>query len=250
MYVIEICKFGDLDTSMLNLRETQTNEHVKFAELLSAVERAWAKQGVHVKPSNIDAVYSLPLEVVTKAISFLQDIVGAYESGAFGESGLELEKMFLKRALERFGYYVDDSFWNVLEDGDVIEVYNSSMTQLYRSRSFFEITGYSLLDLTANEWYHLFERPAKIQQMMMEQVENILKKASNTPTLLDIPVHLMKERCDLGFVEPPISRAVEVKFKYLASIKKHPLKPADGFIVTCRARLLGLGEETKNIDFI
>lgn len=237
---------------MLNETSISLNQHNELIRLLTNTEELLRNQGIQVKPSNNALISSLPLDVVERASGVLKGIYDSYVSSSSSDEvkPAELEKLFLKRALDRFGFYIEDSFWDIVEDGDLIEVYSSNMTQLYRSRSFFEITGYSLLDLTANEWYNLFERPASIQKMMMDVVTGVLAQPSNRPSRIDIPTHLMKERCDVGFVEPPISRAVEVQFKYIMPLKRHPLKPADGFIVTCKARLIALGEDTRNIDFI
>lgn len=235
---------------MFSLRENQTNAHKKFANLLAEVETAWTSHGIRINPSDMSDIDKLPESVVLKATSFLTDIHNSYEAVCTAEdNGLELEKMFLKRALDRFGFYVDDRFWDSLESGDLIEVYNSSMTQVYRSRNFFEVTGYSLLDLTANEWYNLFERPSHIQKLMEKKLQYVMENSLPLDRY-DIPVHLMVERCDLGAVEPAVPRAVEVTFRNIATLRKHPLKPAEGFVVTCKAKLVCTGEDVSDIGFI
>ncbi|MEN0058358.1 MAG: hypothetical protein AAGB31_05950, partial [Bdellovibrio sp.] len=123
------------------------------------------------------------------------------------------------------------------------------MVQLYRSTNFFDISGYSLLDLSVNEWYVLYERPRRIMDVMQEKAMHFFKNSLPTQRF-EVARHVMREKCEIGTSEPFIPRAVMVDFQNMACLKRNPLGKAVGLIVTCRAEIIAAGDESLKIQFV
>lgn len=159
------------------------------------------------------------------------------------------EKALLKKAIDHYGFLVGDDFWKTFEKDLIIEIYGENMIQLYRSLSFYELTGYSVLDLSVFEWYVLWERPRRIMDMMAEKSAQILEASSGLATF-EIPRHVNREIMNTGYTEPFIPRAFLIEFKHITSLKTHYLGKAEGILCTCRGEIIAEGEEAASIQFI
>jgi|GEM_PF-1600670 len=229
--------------------------NLNLLHALSEFALTLARYGIHVQvcsKRSLKRLPELPAEFKDNVRrSFILWNEWIQPEGSAVESGVSvnLEKQFLKKALKHFGFTVDDEFWNVLEKDDLVEIYGEDMVQLYRSMNFFEISGYSLLDLSVNEWFVLYERSRLVLEQINQKIAEVLKYSLPTQRF-EIPRHILRERCEVGTAEPFVPRAVLVDFRHIASLKRHPLGKAQGFIVTCKAQIIAAGEESMKIGFV
>lgn len=231
-------------------------ENISLLKSLSDFSQTLSLYGLHVRISSTSS-----LQRLNQLSSETKKNIGAYyrlwnewiqPEGVLtpvAKIDIELEKQFLRKALKHYGFIVDEEFWNVLSKDDLVEIYGEDMVQLYRSTNFFEISGYSLLDLSINEWFVLYERPRRIMEIMGEKSQKVFHESGPTQQFL-IPKHLLRERCEVGTAEPFVPRAVLVDFQYISSLKRNPLGKAKGLIVTCKAELIASGDESMNIEFV
>jgi hypothetical protein len=136
-----------------------------------------------------------------------------------------------------------------LEDGHVIEIYGEEMIQLYRSLSFFNYCGYSLLDISINEWFVLWERPKQVIQAMNDHVREAFSQNIDAKKL-QIPRHVLRETMNTGDTVPFVPRACLVEFQYIGSLRKSPLGNPCAFICSASGEVIATGSEAMSIAFV
>lgn len=152
---------------------------------------------------------------------------------------------FLRRALDKLGFYVDNDFWKTLENDHVVEIYGEHMIQLYRSLNFFDTCGYSIPDLAAHEWYQLWERPAKIMEELIKGSNEVVSKGLTT-FKPNIPKHLIKEILNTTATEPFIPRAMLVDFVSVACLRDKKTHQPMGLVLTSKVSMVALGQNATD----
>lgn len=166
----------------------------------------------------------------------------------------DIEKRCLEKALNYYNLKASEEFWKTLEKDQIIEFYGEDMLQLYRSLSFFKVTGYSLLDISIFEWYVLWQRSSRVIEETMNDAKQALQNYIPVKKFV-IPKQLICEVYDVGgHTEAFVPRTVLAEFMNLGSlIKKNnfdPFSVTGGVICTSVAQVLSRGDEIKNIRFI
>lgn len=168
-----------------------------------------------------------------------------------GDSAERTEKAFLKRALQHYGFHVGEEFWTTFNEDQFVQIYGEDMIQLYRSLNFFNVCGYSLLDISVFEWYVLWDRPRRILDEMFRCSREVLDK--NIPVIkFDAPRHVLRETYDTGLSDMFVPRASLVDFCYIASVTKSPLAgaPPRGFVCTTTGHIIATGDEALRIQLV
>lgn len=165
----------------------------------------------------------------------------------------DIEKRCLQKALDHYSLEASEEFWKTLEKDQIIEFYGEDMLQLYRSLSFFKVTGYSLLDISVFEWYVLWQRSVKAIEETMNDAQAVIK--NYTPVKkFELPKQLIHEVYDVGGQEEAfVPRTVLAEFMHLGSLsKKNAFDPyaSRGVICSSRAKVLSQGEDTTNVRFL
>lgn len=84
-------------------------------------------------------------------------------------------------------------FLNLINDGDVIEIYALNHQQLFRSVEFFDFCDYDLETMTFVPWMYLFERSDSIQAKIFEVLNNVTQNKIGILSAPQIPRHLLRE---------------------------------------------------------
>jgi hypothetical protein len=156
----------------------------------------------------------------------------------------------IEKAMRYYGLELKDDFQGILQKDDVIEIYSAEQIQIFRTFNFYEYSAYSYLDLLVNEWFHLWERPRHILDGLMAVVQTVMSGEKKGLISMDhIPRHVYKEIYNSEDAKNFEVRSVLCKFGHIS-----PLYRADntigGFIVNCRVKVMGFGEETNNLAFL
>jgi hypothetical protein len=165
------------------------------------------------------------------------------------ESPHDIEMNLLRHALNKHGFQADDAFWKTIDKSQIIEIYDENMIQLYRSISFFAITGYSLLDISLFEWYLLWERPRKILEDISAELNEVLQVFTPVKRF-KTRKHLVREIFDTPMTEPFIPSASLLEPLYLGSLKSNSIREKKGFICSSTGEKIAIGEEAESIQFI
>lgn len=168
------------------------------------------------------------------------------------ETGTEYHEEWplIEKAMSLYGLHLKDDFKKILHRNDVIEIYNAEHLQIFRTFNFYEYSAYSYLDLLVNEWFHLWERPKSLLERMYAIGQSVTSgNVTGIMSMADVPEHVYKEIYNSEDVANFEVRSVLCKFGSIC-----PLYKADGqiggFIINCRVKVLGMGEETENLSFL
>ena len=106
------------------------------------------------------------------------------------------DKHFLRKCAERLGLIFDKNAYDEINSGDVIEIYNTDLIQVFRNFEFFDVCSYTLLDLLSNEFYELYERGQLINQGLFNAITTLNSRPFNMApvNLLDLPQHVLQEK--------------------------------------------------------
>ncbi len=161
------------------------------------------------------------------------------------------EIALLKRALDQHGFEADEEFFKKIEKDQIIEFYNEDMIQIYRSFNFYKITGYSLLDISLNEWYLLWDRPRQVMESIGAELNETLK--THIPVKpFETKTHLVREIFNTSQSQNFEPRAALLTPVRLGSLrpKKFGANLKKGFICTSTGEMIAVGKEAENIQFI
>lgn len=165
------------------------------------------------------------------------------------EIDFNLERIFIQRALKHYNLYVDEEFMLRLEKDMIVEIYGADMVQIYRSISFFDVCGYSLLDLSLFEWYTLWERPTLIKEKIAACIQHVTTEQVPIRKF-DVPRHILRETYDTGLTSPFIPRTSVAEFVDISSVMTGPRGKPIGFACTARGYVLNEGDDALAIDFV
>jgi hypothetical protein len=163
----------------------------------------------------------------------------------------DMEFDLLRRALDHHGFHADEEFWKTLEKDQIVEFYGEDMVQLFRSFNFFEITGYSLLDISVFEWYKLWDRPSRVLEAVAAELKESLEVYIPVKRFLT-PKHIIREIHNTGDSEPFLPRAALAEFLHLGSLASSTFtkNPKKGFICSSIGEVVAIGNEAQNIQFV
>lgn len=100
---------------------------------------------------------------------------------------------FLWNMLKEMGYVPHSEMFGVLEDQDIVEIYDNSLIQVFRNLRFFEICSYSLVELLTYEFPELYYREDSITQRLLKQVFSLLNEEQFKVLKADAPLHRVQE---------------------------------------------------------
>ncbi|WP_413943200.1 hypothetical protein [Bdellovibrio sp. HCB-162] len=101
-------------------------------------------------------------------------------------------RLMTEMALKEFGYSVKQEDLELIESHHLVEIYNLSQLQIFRSFRFFELSSYTLEDLYCRKWYHLYERHEEDHIATAEKVTEFLKNPASMK--LDLKEHSIREK--------------------------------------------------------
>lgn len=101
-------------------------------------------------------------------------------------------RLMTEFALRQFGHTVAKEDLELIESHHLIEIYNLSHLQIFRSFRFFELSSYTLEDLYCRKWYHLYERNQDDHIATAEKVTEFMQNPVTTK--LNFQEHSIREK--------------------------------------------------------
>lgn len=168
-----------------------------FLNLVSEVETRFIQQGLAAKTtpqSTIDLFANLTEEQRALAIYDLRSTLAALielesSSPSAPHDGFQLSRFLFERRLRMR----DDRFPSLIDQGDIVEVYDSRAVQIYRNFAYFKYCPYSLTELLVNDWNTLFQRPTWVIDRLMKIMPALFEKNASTYEY-DLPEYLVSAR--------------------------------------------------------
>lgn len=169
----------------------------------------------------------MSLNGAEKALSdcktYLNILRSSAEAGKVNDSG-----QILWFALKELGFRPSGDLFDKIQQGDVVEIYDTTNTQVFRNLNFFKYCSYSFEEIVCVPWPDLFDRSQETHLKMVEVSERVY---SGQEVTMGPEEHIMIERNSF--------------FKYQMKYKlksAHPLKGEGkrvaGMLVVEQAELL------------
>ncbi|WP_409477603.1 hypothetical protein [Pseudobdellovibrio sp. HCB154] len=252
MLAAEIQKYDLQEESIL-----QDPVNVKLLEALTRFADLLTIYGYNVRICSKGSLLKLsetPNKKKYQMTAYFEQWSNWIDPGPSREPIEDIELKCLKKALHHYGLKASDDFLRTIAKDQIVEVYGDEMIQLYRSLSFFQITGYSLLDIIVHEFYHLWERSTKAIESTIADCNAVLD--GNLPLkAFTISRQIIRETNQGGVVQEPfVNRAILANFINIGSLVSvnddmiHGV--ARGVICTSTAEIIAMGDDAVNIQFI
>jgi len=103
------------------------------------------------------------------------------------------ESFYLKRFLFLNKLHTDYNLDEILDETDVIEIYDVNHIQMYRSFNFFQYCSYSFEEIFTNEWWRLFQRSIFVTKKLVEVGVNAINNQINEIQYVNCPDHWVDE---------------------------------------------------------
>lgn len=103
------------------------------------------------------------------------------------------DKQIFKFTLRNMKLRVDDGFWPMVSEEDVLELYNSDFLQIGHNISFMKFCSYHPSDLYLKEWWELFHRDEKMTVLLADLANKVFQGKVNKYLEAKVPSHSVKE---------------------------------------------------------
>ena len=202
----------------LNLEGSKVYE--SFSETVHAIDQLhdWKNEDIEIiskKSQDIQKKFlSLPPPIQLRLHS---DLLSYYQCCV---KCLSEEKSLLDAASHIWFFFnllklrPPSDLFSTLESGDLVEVYDNTGLQVFRSFKLLSFTSYSLEDILVYRWDELFERDESITQQLISQAQTVLSSGDFSTQWNCVPdIHLVKE------INSEEKRCFALRFKRIAPLK-------------------------------
>lgn len=220
-----------------------------FDQVRSLISYRGIKTPTLSRPSTLQKISGLTAEEQQRAVTSLKMMKFLYSSLQVApEPEVYSEKDLMDRALSFFGFRIKKEGRDLIGENDIIEIYDSSGVQLYRSLNFFKTSGYTLEDLLLNEWHKLWERPQTIVESIFSEIGEIL---TGEKEILSVrtPDHIVKEILPDQDGDTT-HRLLKIHLKYATALYTKDSNEIAGFLATSTCEPMGDENLSKKVHFI
>ena len=165
---------------------------------------------------------------------FLSSITSTLDAG----DQLSNNSRALWHAIGTLGFRPDSEVFSKLQDDDVIEVYDSQGTQIWRNFNYMKICSYSLEEIICHDWPTLYRRDPKITELLIQVMIETLSGQQYGPRFIDVDFHMVAE----SFSESQFQ--LHVRHDYICPLLG-PTKSCDGFVITSKVKILRKTDEAR-----
>lgn len=157
-----------------------------------------------------------------------------------------LEANRLRRAISAFGLRaIDESVFEKIDEGDIVEIYRDTGVQLYRNVVFVNLCSYNLLDLAVHSWDELFEKPAVVIDAIHDRIQKVLSGTFDTLSF-EIRPFVQKEK----FIYAKTLRTYLVTPKVISPLEDALCGRRTAFITTFKADIIAEGGASSMINIL
>ena len=213
-----------------------------------------AKVGAHIQPfsgSSILSFHQLSAEKQGGLVGTVQGLLSLLDVKSNDSANPEEhpEREHVEMALKFFGMELRDDIWKHISPNEIIEIYDSSDIQVFRTLNFFKASSYTLLDLLTYEWFHLWQRPSVILEKMMNLGQR-LHSSINGIEPAGIPRHILKEILEDKENGLSSRKSIQIDFNVVCPLYRKDKNERAGYIVTCLATVLDEGKDIDTVAFL
>jgi PAS domain-containing protein len=183
------------------------------------------------------------LEMITKYINHLRK---APTVATLGLPEEKAEGIRLAMAANEFGLaIIDADILSKIEDGDVVEIYDSQGRQIYRNLMFCKFSSYSLLDVAVNSWEELYERPLfSLEGIRDRVIEQFSTQVTTRP--YGIEDHILKEK----FIYSKVRKTFMMRMKFISPLADQITGQRIAVVSICRVKVVSQGASDQAIKIL
>jgi hypothetical protein len=216
------------------LKQDRDSGHVSpFRELSAQFCSTLGRYGIPFRPYESDALphfSALPSERQSLILTgFREFLTVCAESESSGESLLDTKRL-LWRTLARMKMAPQGDILDLIEDGDIVEVYLPDFHQVFRNLEFFRFISCTLEELVAWPLQKLGDYPPETMAYFGSQIHRLNSGELKHPFLSDLPAYRVTENGAEKYL-------LEIKVKYLSPILENGVGKA--IIATNRSKIVG-----------
>lgn len=197
-----------------------SNLFSRYREGLIAIEKLARREGYQIQAFThggeaSSAFHALPMEQKISITDSVENFVSV--CNAVTRDGLNLRDggpMLAWSALRALRLKPASDLFSHIHEGDVIEIYDASNVQIFRSFNFFSCLSYTLDQVTSHQWWDLYDRDENVTNLMRKTVTLAFEQANRHVFVEPFPKHLVVEKFSPRQKRAEINtRAVGLLFK-------------------------------------
>jgi hypothetical protein len=155
---------------------------------------------------------------------------------------LSNDHLFFRAFLQEYNLKVNFDPKVYFQDGDIIEVYDETMSQIFRNETFYKFCSYGLDEIILHPFHYLYRRDPKIDAILMKNVRDCFENI-DTIRPLDCEPHTMQEQFAGN------STVFKIQHKFIAPVYSQTTGKKLAFMVTQRADRIG-DSNIRGIGFV
>lgn len=169
-----------------------------FMRLCEDLALVTASHGIDIMATNssgVDKFTYSSIDQQIEALDSLKNYLG--QLNEFSAQKIDLRKDSRKHAwsfLSSMGFAPSQDLFDQIAPTDIIEIYDASSIQIFRSFELFDHISYSFSELFSFTWMDLFERDSFVEQRMREASEIVLSGKVKGVYHTGIPDHVVSEK--------------------------------------------------------
>jgi hypothetical protein len=155
---------------------------------------------------------------------------------------LSNDHLFFRAFLHEYNLKVKFDPKKYFEDGDIIEVYDETMSQIFRNETFYKFCSYGLDEIILHPFHYLYRRDPKIDAVLMNHVRDCFE-STDSIRRMDCEPHTMQEQFAGN------STIFRIQHKFIAPVYSQTTGKKLAFMVTQRADRIG-DSNIRGIGFV
>ncbi|MBL7687464.1 MAG: hypothetical protein JNJ49_05475 [Bdellovibrionaceae bacterium] len=230
-----------MGTQLLKIRTPQSFE-TEFKVLSNDIVRLFASSGLKVQSYHDPAlVHYSALSDERKAAAlerlriYHQSLVSMENAG----HAIDNSSKSLWHALKTLGFMPDSEVFAKFENDDVIEVYDSRGTQMWRNFNYMKICSYTLEELLCHDWPTLYIRDEKLTDQLVKLMVDTVTSGLRGANFIDVDYHLVEERFSTDRFR------LNVRHDYICALLRKGGQ-CDGFLITSKVDVIGQSAISTN----
>lgn len=202
----------------------------KFKVLSEELCELIEQEGFVIRPYSQDSLpYFRQLSGAEQqsAVENLENYIKICDSVHEAGGKIKDASLFVRKALEFYGYQYDAKVLELIQDEYLTEIYNLANIQLFRTFSYFQYASYTVEDIYTRPWIHLYERDPQVTAKLVTTLTSIITGEKKSMDV-DVEEHLLIEKASLERL------AVSVRVMYALPLLKEG--KTDAYLVVARCK--------------
>ena len=174
--------------------QDNSNQAAQLVRILGVFQKVLKEVMIEVTPyteASIAKFTKLTLTTQNRIIKDLEHYVRTlYQYNHTGGS-IKDTKSLTEFALKQNNWMTCDNFMSQLNDDDVVEIYRTDFTQLYRNLKFLEVCSYPISELYIAPWTELYRRPQQITDSVVNSIIELLDSGEMKTIKCSVPSHFL-----------------------------------------------------------